>query len=134
MLYCGLQLSPSNPVSRFSGSRRSSIATSAIRKKAPKQIAVSRSITSRPEVIDKMGGLCQELYEHTLRVAADEDIQSFDFWKDPDEPVFHFYEVYESDRAFTNYYNSDEMKDFLKKVEPLAALDIGMTYVAVLSH
>ncbi len=43
--------------------------------------------------------------------------------------MFHFYEVYESDTAFTDYYNSDEMKDFLQKVEPLAATDIGMTYV-----
>lgn len=43
--------------------------------------------------------------------------------------MFHFYEVYESDTAFTDYYNSDEMKDFLRKVEPLAATDIGMTYV-----
>ena len=43
--------------------------------------------------------------------------------------MFHFYEVYESDVAFTDYYNSDEMKDFLKQVEPLAASDIGMTYV-----
>ena len=121
----GLQTSPAG---LLAGSRRS-IVTFAIKKKAPKQIAVSRSITSRPEYVDKTAGLCQEIYEHTLQVAAEKDIQSFDFWKDPEDPVFHFYEVYESDSAFTDYYNSDEMKDFLGKVEPLAATDIGMTYV-----
>ena len=127
-LHRGFQTSISGQVP---GSRRN-IVTSAIKKKAPKQIAVSRSIASRPEVVDKTAGLCQKLYEHTLRVAADRDIQSFDFWKDPAEPVFHFYEVYESDSAFTEYYNSDEMRDFLEKVEPLAASEIGMTYVQAL--
>ena len=43
--------------------------------------------------------------------------------------MFHFYEVYESDTAFTEFYNSKEMRDFLQKVERLAASDIGMTYV-----
>jgi hypothetical protein len=39
------------------------------------QIAVSRSITSRPEVVDKTASLCQEIYQHTLSVASDKDIQ-----------------------------------------------------------
>ncbi len=65
----------------------------------------------------------------THSLARSLDRQSFDFWKDPEDPVFHFYEVYESDTAFTEYYNSGEMRDFLQKVEPLAASDIGMTYV-----
>ena len=39
------------------------------------QIAVSRSITSRPEVVDKTASLCREIYEHTLSVASDKDIQ-----------------------------------------------------------
>jgi len=70
---------------------------------------------------------------NTHSLARSLDRQSFDFWKDPEDPVFHFYEVYESDTAFTEYYNSGEMRDFLQKVEPLAASDIGMTYVRLLA-
>eukprot|EP00205_Picochlorum_sp_RCC944_P006659 CAMPEP_0182618552 /NCGR_PEP_ID=MMETSP1330-20130603/45654_1 /TAXON_ID=464278 /ORGANISM="Picochlorum sp., Strain RCC944" /LENGTH=199 /DNA_ID=CAMNT_0024838775 /DNA_START=160 /DNA_END=762 /DNA_ORIENTATION=+ len=126
MLHCnglGLYSRPAVLVRR----RRTVQTLSAIKRKAPKQIAVSRSITTRPELVDKTASLCQEIYEHTLSVASEKDILSFDFWKDPEDPVFHFYEVYESDTAFTEYYNSGEMRDFLQKVEPLAASDIGMT-------
>jgi quinol monooxygenase YgiN len=109
------------------GARRGSVVLAAIKRKAPKQIAVSRTITSKPNFVDRTASVCQEIYDHSIQVGAEMDIKSFDFWKEPEEPVFHFYEVYESDKAFTNYYNTAEMRDFLNKVEPLAESEIGMT-------
>lgn len=76
--------------------RPRSVPASAIKRKAPKQVAVSRTIVSKPNTADQVERLCKEAYEHALQVTA-ADIVSFDFWRDPvaeDGPVFHFYEVY----------------------------------------
>ena len=129
--------------------RQRNVTSSAIKRKAAKQVAVSRTITSKPNQLDAVQRLCQEIYDHALASSAERDIKSFDFWKEPEEPVgirarssarpwpdardvyaltrnsnlvlqvFHFYEVYESDTAFTDYYNTEEMKAFLKNLEPL---------------
>jgi len=67
--------------------RQRNVTSSAIKRKAAKQIAVSRTITSKPNQLDAVQRLCQEIYDHALASSAERDIKSFDFWKEPEEPV-----------------------------------------------
>lgn len=102
----------------------------AVRRKAAKQIACSKTLKSRISKREQLQKLCESVYRYSSEVQKEPSagIITFQYFRDPeDDSVFHFWEVYESDNAFTRHTSSPEMKDFLEKTSSLVEDGIGMS-------
>ncbi len=102
----------------------------ATKRKAPKQIACSKTLKCQKSKKKQIEQLCENIYEFSSsrRKETSAGIVSFEYFRDPeDDCIFHFWEVYESDDAFSNHTSSQEMKDFLKKASSMIDDGVGVS-------
>ena len=122
---------PSKPYQMRCQSRTTRFVTfAAIKRKAPKQVACSKTLKCHKSKRKYVEQLCENIYEFSSsrREEMSAGIISFEYFRDPeDDCTFHFWEVYESDEAFSNHTSSQEMKDFLQKTSSIVDDGIGVS-------
>mmetsp|Transcript_6621 Transcript_6621/g.13145 ORF Transcript_6621/g.13145 Transcript_6621/m.13145 type:complete len:199 (-) Transcript_6621:576-1172(-) len=104
--------------------------SAALKRKAPKQVACSKTLTSAPGRNKQLEQMCNSIYSYSTECRKDpkSGIVAFEFFKDPhEEGTFHFWEVYETDQAFSQHTTSTEMKAFLEKSSAIVKDSIGIS-------
>lgn len=112
-------------------SRRTRVVTmAAIKRKAAKQVACSKTLKCHKSKQIQVEKLCESIFEFSSqrRKEISAGILSFEYFRDPeDDCVFHFWEVYDSDEAFSAHTSSQEMKAFLQKTSSMIDGGIGVS-------
>lgn len=113
------------------GSRATRIvAVAAIKRQAAKQVACSKTLKCDKSKQRELEKLCRSIYEFSSerRRELSSGIISFEFFRDPeDDCLFHFWEVYESDLAFSAHTSSSEMRNFLEETSSIIDGAIGVS-------
>lgn len=102
-----------------------------MKERSARNIVCSKTLVVKPERINDVLKLCQDVTTLSVEKAADKKagIMVFDCVRDSwDTNVFHFWERYESVDSCNKHTTSPDVMKFMEKVQPHLEQPIGIAY------
>lgn len=93
--------------------------SAAIKEKSARQICCSKTLTSKPQSVDSVDKLCQQLVAFSNSRVSDRSsgVKEYNCVRDGwDSNVFHFWERYEGNEAMDNHNKLPQVAGFMESV------------------